>query len=56
MFFFSMGGIYLYLAQLGELFAQVGGILLQAVQVELHLQAADAVHLGRVRRWWRHQS
>lgn len=52
----SMHFTYLYLAQLGELFAQVGGILLQAVQVELHLQAADTVHLVCVRRWWRHQS
>lgn len=53
---FMMDEIYLYLAQLGELFAQVGGVLLQTVQVELHLQAADTVHRGCVRRWRRHQS
>lgn len=50
----SMAFTYLYLAQLGELFAQVGGVLLKAVQVELHLQAADTVHC--VRRWRWHQS
>lgn len=46
--------VYLCFAKLAELFAQVSGILLEAVQVELHLQAADAVDC--IRRWRRHQS
>lgn len=45
---------YLRFAELAELLAQVGGVLLQAVEVELHLQAADAAHCIRGRRW--HQS
>lgn len=45
---------YLRLAKLAELLAQVGGVLLQAAEVELHLQAADAAHCIRGRR--RHQS
>lgn len=45
---------YLRLAELAELLAQVGGVLLQAAEVELHLQAADAAHCIRGRR--RHQS
>lgn len=52
--FLCGNAVYLCFAKLAELFAQVSGVLLEAIQVELHLQAADAVHC--IRRWWRHQS
>lgn len=47
---------YLCFPKLCELLAQVSGVFLQTAEVKLHLQVVDAVHMGCIGRWRRHQS
>lgn len=57
MYYLNRYTIYLYSPEVGELFTQVSCILLKAIKgLELHLQAADTVHLGCVTGWRGHQS
>lgn len=41
--------------KLCELLAQVGGVFLETAEVKLHLQVVDAVQVGGIGRWRRHQ-
>lgn len=45
---------YLHLAELGELLAQVGGVLLELVEVQLHLEFGHGGGMW-ARGWRRHQ-
>lgn len=46
---------HLHVAQLRQLFAQSVGVLLQALEVQLHLQTGDVHGLVGARRRRRHQ-